>query len=188
MVRMPTSNLVIWPDILLTVEQAPHRRVLDVGPGHGKASVLLREYLSDPPDTIDAVEAWEPYVTRFNLDGLYDRVYVGDVTAATWRGVDGDLVGAQDVLARYDLVLMGDVIEHIPLDAAMGLLRRIPGRVVICTPVDFFENDPLGIHPHTEEHVSHWTQTEWDSIGAFRSVEVCYTVLGGWIVRLGPLG
>ncbi len=184
---MPTSNLAIWPDILLSVQQAPHRRVLDVGPGHGKASVLLREYLSDPPDTIDAVEAWLPYVGRFGLGDLYDRVFVGDVTAPLWS-LENSPVTAQDALARYDLVLMGDVIEHIELDAAMALLRRIPGRVVICTPVDYFHNDPLGIHPPTEQHISHWTQAEWDSIGAFRSVEVCYTVLGGWIVRLGALG
>lgn len=184
---MPTSNLAIWPDILLAVEQAPHRRVLDVGPGHGKASVLLREYLSDPPDVIDAVEAWEPYVGRFGLGDLYDRVYVGDVTATTWD-LGGTVVGAQDTLLRYDLVLMGDVIEHIPHEPAMALLRRIPGAVVICTPVDYFHNDPLGIHPHTEQHVSHWTSAEWDSVGEFRSVDVCYSVLGGWIVRLGALG
>jgi len=183
---MPTSNLAIWPDILLAIQQVPHQRVLDVGPGHGKAAVLLREYLAPSPDTIDAVEAWEPYLGRFELECLYDRVYVGDVAADTWE-LDGRKVTAASVLDRYDLVLMGDVIEHIPLGEAMDLLRRIPGRVVVCTPVAFFDNDPMHQHPPTEAHVSHWTSAEWESIGAVRPVEVCYENLGGWIVRLGPL-
>lgn len=184
---MPTSNLAVWPDILATVNQVPHRRVLDVGPGHGKAAVLLREYLTDPPDVIDAVEMWQPYVTRFCLEGLYNQVYVGDVAADTWT-LAGEPHAATELLARYDLVLMGDVIEHIPLDVGLALLRRIPGRVVICTPVEYFDNDPHHQHPPTEAHVSHWTSAEWDMVGTFRSVEVCYQVLGGWIVRLGPLG
>lgn len=186
-VHLPTSLLAIWPDILLCVEQVPHRRVLDVGPGHGKAAILLREYLADPPDSIDAVEAWEPYVGRFHLDDLYDRVFIGDVTSGRWD-VGGSSVDAQGQLARYDLVLMGDVLEHIRQEPAMALLRRIPGRVVICTPVAWFDNDPGHRHPPTEAHVSHWTQADWDSVGAFRSVEVCYQTLGGWVVRLGALG
>lgn len=184
---MPTSNLAIWPDILAAINQAPHRRVLDVGPGHGKGAVLMREYLTGTPDVIDAVEAWEPYVGMFELEALYDNVFIGDVTASTWYE-HGEPVAAQQQLANYDLVLLGDVIEHITLDDAMAMLRRIPGHVVICTPVDYFDNDPHGQHPPTEAHISHWTQNQWDAVGAFRSVEVCYERIGGWVVRLGALG
>jgi hypothetical protein len=59
--------------------------------------------------------------------------------------------------------------------------------VVICTPVQWFDNDPHGRHPPTEAHISHWTHASWSAVGAFRPVEVCYATLGGWIVRLGPL-
>lgn len=179
---MPTSNLYMWPDIIQAIDEVSHLRILDVGPGHGKASVLLREYLHEPPDVIDAVEAWEPYVGRFDLEPLYSRVFVGDVTAPQWT-LAGEPVVAQVALDYYDLVLLGDVIEHIPVEPAMDLLRRIPGRVVICTPVEFFDNDPGHQHPPTEAHVSHWTPELWDRVAQFRSMEVLYERIGGWIVR-----
>lgn len=185
---MPTSNLAVWPDILLAVDQVPHRRILDVGPGHGKASVLLREYLNDPPHIIDAVEKWAPYAARFHLGKLYDRVWIGDVTAEYWSRGRDLTCAAQDLLASYDLVLLGDVIEHIELEPALELLGRIPGRVVICTPVTFFDNDPGHRHPPTEQHVSHWTADTWQRVRSeIRPLEVCYHKLGGWIVRTGPL-
>lgn len=174
---MPTSNLALWPWILNlveTVEPSP-LHVLDVGPGHGKAAVLLREYLNHPPSRIDAVEAHKPYVDAFGLTQLYDEVYIGDV-----QGLHDSL------LAAYDLVLMADVIEHIEKDQALALLDRIPGRVVISTPVEFFSNGP-GL-PDSETHRSHWTATDWNAQVTRRPVEACFEQLGGWVVRLGRIG
>lgn len=169
---MPTSNLAVWPQILWMVESAkPHRTVLDVGPGHGKAAVLLREYLNQPPGRIDAVEAWSPYVEAFDLDRLYHAVLEANAL---------DL--ATDVLAGYDLVLMVDVIEHMDKGRALELLGRIPGWVVICTPVEFFHNGPD--LPPTEEHVSHWTADDWHALDR---LDEMHEVLGGWVVRLRPV-
>lgn len=168
---MPTSNLAVWPTILWMAESAkPHRTVLDIGPGHGKAAVLLREYLNEPPTRIDACEAWPDYVDQFDLRRLYHAVIEQDATLLT-----------ADVLAGYDLVLMVDVIEHMQKDAALELLDRIPGWVVICTPVAFFHNGPN--LPPTEEHVSHWTQDDWSAMARCEHVT---EVIGGWVVRLRP--
>lgn len=182
---MPTSNLAVAPHVLALVEQVPHESVLDVGPGWGKFATLLREYLNTKPDRIDAVEAWGPYIHDHHLERLYDVVYHGTVVGPLWIGPASSVHRADEVLAAHDLVLMVDVIEHIDKPAALALLDRIPGRVVICTPVDWFHNgDGL---PPTEEHVSHWAQADWDDIASRRPIEVCYTELGGWLVRLGPL-
>lgn len=150
---MPTSNLAVWPTVLWLVHSAdPHRSVLDVGPGWGKAAVLLREYLNERPVRLDAVEMHAPYIDAHRLDRLYDQVHAGDVC---------DL--PDELLAGYDLVLMVDVIEHIPKPRALELLERIPGRVVISTPVEFFDTGP-GL-PATEAHVSHWTVDDFTGTG-----------------------
>lgn len=181
---MPTSSLLVAPEVINLVEQVPHRAVLDVGPGWGKYSVLLREYLNDKPERVDAVEAWRPYIERHRLERLYDQVFHGDACLPLWYGPASIPVGSAGLLDRYDLVLMVDVIEHMAKEDALGLLDRIGGRVVICTPVAFFDNGP-GLPP-TEEHVSHWEQEDWDKIATERPVEVCHQSQGGWLVRLGP--
>ena len=60
---MPTSSLDVWPRLLHLCWQVNPRRILDVGPGHGKAGILLREYIgkvargTGPIERVDAIEA-----------------------------------------------------------------------------------------------------------------------------------
>ncbi len=164
---MPTSNLFLAADLCSLVETTGAQRVLDVGPGYGKYGVLLREYAH--VRTVDAVEAWEPYITSFGLRGIYSQVYSGDVC---------DL--SDEVLGLYDCVFMGDVIEHIQKDRALRLLDRIPGWVVVCTPMEFFPQ------PHevpTEHHVSHWTH---DDVERNPRLDHVRFQLGGVLFRLRP--
>jgi 2-polyprenyl-3-methyl-5-hydroxy-6-metoxy-1,4-benzoquinol methylase len=144
--------------------------VLDIGPGHGKYATLLREYLNHPPQRIDAVEAHRPYITAHHLWALYDEV----------RGLNALDLDAED-LAPYDLVMMIDVIEHMDKAAALALLDRIRGWVIICTPEAFFATDP-GL-PATEEHVSHWTPEDFTVLPRLEHHSV---YLGGHLVRLRP--
>lgn len=138
---MPTSNLHNAPMICRMVRETGARTVLDVGPGHGKYGVLLREYAG--VEVVDAVEMWEPYVEEFNLRGIYDEVLVSDVL---------DL--PEEFFADYDAVLTVSSIEHMPKEPAIEWLRRIPGHVVIVTPRDWMQED----HPvPTERHQSLWT-------------------------------
>lgn len=171
---MPTSRWALVEEVVALVDQVPHGHVLDVGPGWGKYAVALRECLNVRPARIDAVEKVEEYVDQHGLAPLYDHVTIGDVC---------DLAPAE--LAGYDVVLMVDVIEHLEDADAFDLLDRIPGRVVICTPVSWFQTDD-GL-PEPERHRSHWSEQSWAVLADRRPVEVVYQSLGGWLVRLGPL-
>jgi len=168
---VPSSNLALAPDVLALVNQAGPRTVLDIGPGNGKYALLIREYLNDPPEVIDAIEAEPSYVARFPwLACLYDDVRVGDGAALT-----------EEELAGYDLVMLLDVIEHIEHDRALKLLDRCAGRVAIVTPVDYFKQHVEGVP--SEDHISHWTLEEFRAMPRF---EVGYENLGGIVVLLGP--
>lgn len=153
-----------------TIQPNP-QRILDVGAGYGKHGVLLREYL-DPTPTVHGVEAWEPYVKAHRLEGIYDHLYTRDVL--TFSAAD---------LLTYDLIVMGDVIEHIEKPDALDLLARAPGAwFVIATPVVHFHTDPD--LPPTERHVSHWTAADFEQTGRLDHVEERY---GALIVRLRPV-
>lgn len=194
---MPTSLLAAAPAIVHLVETAPGgRRILDIGPGHGKYGLLLREYLNRKPERLVAVEAHRPYLEEWGgrLAAIYDDVVEADgldlgspdplpvrMTARENR-VFGSAVLPVDFLEGFDLLLLVDVIEHFEKDRALELLDRFPGRVVISTPRDFFVSVPG--HP-TEEHVSHWTREDFDAIPG-RAVELDSSAMGGIWLRLGP--
>lgn len=84
-----------------------NKRILDVGPGIGTYSKLIREY----GYKIDCVEIYEPYITKYNLKELYDNVFVGDI-------INFDI-------SNYDFIILGDVLEHIDTDNARKLIKTI---------------------------------------------------------------
>ena len=82
-------------------------RVLDVGPGIGTYSDILRS----SGYKLDAVEIFEPYIEKYNLKEKYDNVYIGDIT----------LFNIDD----YDFIILGDVLEHLKMDDAIKLINSI---------------------------------------------------------------
>jgi len=74
--------------------------ILDVGAGDGKWRQLLREY-----PNMDAVEAYGPNLQRLNG---YRKVFHADI-----RDFRFD---------RYDLIIFGDVLEHLRVKEAQAVL------------------------------------------------------------------
>ena len=90
------------------VENISHdSAILDVGPGYGTYGILLKPEFKN----IDAVEIWEPYIKQFNLDKIYNKVYLGDILTFDF--------------SNYDYLIIGDVLEHIGLLDAQDLVKRI---------------------------------------------------------------
>ena len=77
---------------------------LDVGPCDGKWFNLLGNHL-----TMDAVEIYEPYINVYELYLRYRKVYCGDVYNFKYNA--------------YDLVLLCDVIEHMPVEKAQQVIE-----------------------------------------------------------------
>lgn len=86
------------------------RTILDIGPGEG----TYYELLKDVPDIrLEGIEVWAPYVTQFNLQDKYNRIYIGDAYYFDF-----------EALGYFDMVLLGDVVEHLPHEQGVILINK----------------------------------------------------------------
>jgi len=118
--------------------------IIDIGPGAG----TYRDLLTGRDAWWTAIEIWAPYVTMFNLVDKYNEVIIAD---AAW--IDWDLLG------RPDLVIMGDVIEHMSYGRASMLLARAmraAAWVVVALPIIHYPQGTEMGNPF-EAHVQHYT-------------------------------
>ncbi|NBW33780.1 MAG: autotransporter strand-loop-strand O-heptosyltransferase [Cytophagia bacterium] len=106
---MPNSYTYFKPEIRQWfIDNVPtSKRILDVGPGQGTYSDLLR----DLGYRMDAVEVWAPYVDQFGLRSKYDNVYVADIREFN--------------ISDYDFIILGDVLEHLSTQDAQKLIDNI---------------------------------------------------------------
>lgn len=82
--------------------------VLDIGVGAGAYGYMVGNVV--PHARIDAVEIHEPYVSTFGLRELYNEIVIGDIRDPQTR--------MRLPLPKYDLIIMGDVLEHMTADEA----------------------------------------------------------------------
>lgn len=120
------------------------RHVLDMGAGKGTYSDLLRDLV----ETIDAVEIWHPYIEEYDLHNKYDAVYNNDIRGFTTGG------------NHYDLVIFGDVLEHMTEDEALYTWGWVPDYSkagMISVPIIHYPqgaefNNPYEVH--VQEHLT----------------------------------
>lgn len=126
-----------WAGLLVreyvTMRYPPSTTILDVGAGRGKYRDLLLEYTN-----VDAVEVFEPVVDVERLRDRYRHVYVADVV---------ELVLAAEPLSHYDVVVMGDVLEHVDVENARYVLDAFLERgsdVIVVVPYLFPQGEEDG--------------------------------------------
>lgn len=133
----------------------PEFAVLDVGCGFGKWGFLIRDTYDvmmaqkfKKPDwkiDITAVEPFPKCITKIQKE-VYNRIITKDIF---------DIV---DQLGHYDLIIMGDVIEHFEKDKAYELVDKLlkhSDNILISTPLGFM---PQGAWAGNEKeiHKSGW--------------------------------
>lgn len=108
--------------------------VLDVGAGWGKYRELLPEYAK-----MDAVEVWRPTVDDEDLRVRYRNVFATDVY---------ELVRSPGWLeSYYDVVILGDVLEHLTRERAQTTLSRVRERcddVIVVLPYLYAQDEEDG--------------------------------------------
>lgn len=90
-------------------------KILDVGPGCGTYSLLLKEHFPN----MDAIEIFENYIHQFDLKSKYNKVILGNVM---------DFVD----ISNYDYIILGDVLEHLSISDAIGLMNMIRYFEILC--------------------------------------------------------
>lgn len=147
------------------------KTVLDVGAGQGVYLDLIRESLGGGV-IVNAVEVWQPYIDQFNLINRYDRLYAMDV-----RHMEN---------FDYDLVILGDILEHMSEVEAIKLWDKISKQAkyaIISIPIIHYHQDAINGNPY-EIHV----EEDWDTkkvLEKFHSIieHVEFPVTGVFVAR-----
>ena len=163
---MPSSRPNTIPTVIHLVRQLQPKSVLDVGIGFGKWGHLFREYTDineaerDPARyqrknwrvRIDGIEGHAHYLTPMHRF-LYNDIYVGDACVLMKQ------------LPCYDLIFIGDVIEHLEKVAGRQLLRDAVDKakkgLIVSTPkYETGQADLCG--NELERHRSLWSARDFD--------------------------
>lgn len=80
-------------------------RILDVGAGEGTYYDLLHQYFNN----IDGVEIFRPNIENYHLEDKYSNVYNVDICDFKYE--------------YYDVIIFGDVIEHLEIKEAQKVLK-----------------------------------------------------------------
>lgn len=122
----------------------PHTFV-DVGPGEGTYGKLFNH-----KGYSLGIEAWGPYVEQYGLEAIYNEVVIADA-----RFVDPELF-------RADLVVMGDMLEHMSKYDAKKLILTVKERaknMIVCIPLIHLDQEPYEGN-FFEIHKDHWHYDE----------------------------
>lgn len=147
---MPTSDTDGKDWALQTITDLEPRVVVDIGAGEGTYVKLARE--ATPDCRWIGVEAWAPYLTQYDLFTLYDWVIVSDVRHLDFYTIE----------RNPDLVIMGDILEHMEHGEAKTVLLRMRDwarHILISVPLVHCDQDDVGGNWY-EIHREHWTGEE----------------------------
>ena len=131
--------------------------VLDIGLGNGKLGFIARDLLDvmlgesykreDWETRIDGIEIFPDYI-QDHQKAIYDNIYIGDAFEVI------------DTLGSYDMIVLGDVLEHFKKKQALRLFDKCVAHsnkhIVIFIPLGNNWNQPeIYGNPH-EKHLSAW--------------------------------
>jgi hypothetical protein len=124
----------------------PNNVVLDIGIGEGKWGKLLKGRVS----WIEGIEAWKPYIIKYNLPQFYNELYNIDLRQFEFN-------------KKYTVAVLGDVLEHLSREDALEFLNKLKtnvSRIYLTIPVTVCIQDGNAIGNPFETHHYHWSDKE----------------------------
>lgn len=104
---MATSHLIYKQEITDYLKEKfdKNATILDVGAGEGTYLNYLQDYFIN----IEAVEVFKPNIDNFKLEERYNKVYNANIKDFKYD--------------FYDIIIFGDVIEHLEVNEAQEVLE-----------------------------------------------------------------
>ena len=105
-------------------------RILDVGAGEGTYCDLLKEYFSN----IEGLEVFKPNIENYQLKDKYKKVYNIDIKDFIYP-------------YRYDIVIFGDIIEHLEVEEAQKVLeyaKEMCTEMIVAVPYQYKQGIEYG--------------------------------------------
>lgn len=136
------------PWISAVIGKLKPETVLDIGPGEGIYGKIVRKH-SPSTKKLVGVEIWGPYIESFRLREFYDEVWICDAR------IYPDF--------KYDLVILGDVLEHMSKEDAIALWKKISKQAkyaLISIPIIHFHQEDANGNPYERHIKEDWTSEE----------------------------
>lgn len=160
---MPTSPYAHLYPIVEFLNEARPVSVLDIGLGNGKLGFIARDLLDvmlggrhrkeDWQIKIDGIEIFAEYI-QDHQKAIYDDIYLGNAF---------DVI---DTLGTYDMIMLGDVLEHFEKKQAYQFLDKCIAHcnthVILCIPLGENWTQPEIYGNPYEKHLSFWNFEEFE--------------------------
>lgn len=163
---MPSSTWVHSSTVQDILWKNKPNSILDIGIGFGRWGFLARELLDvfrgrfnkeDWKTRIEGVEIWPKYLKDYH-HYIYNKIFVGSIQ---------DFLKANKKM--FDVIIAGDVIEHLEKEKAIYVLkhlRLIVNKVlIVCIPLgsDYPQGTVKG--NSAEAHLSTWEESDFENLG-----------------------
>ena len=156
------------PVVIHVIQNLHPQSVLDVGKGFGKYGMLIHEYLGVSSEKAPLPgkkirEQSKVRIKAIDINPDYNFPHLEQF----YESVDN-----VDILERFsqysgsDLVLMCDIIEHLPKPQATKILEHFlkgRSRILVATPNVFFDQNLYA--SEAEHHVSFWRLSDFQKLG-----------------------
>ncbi|HJN46530.1 MAG: hypothetical protein CL477_03535 [Acidobacteria bacterium] len=161
---MPTSTYSQIPTLVGFLERLMPTSILDIGLGNGKLGYVARDLLDvmhgeryrmeDWQLKLDGIEAFPDYI-QDHQRAIYDDILIGDAF---------DVI---DRVGQYDVILVGDVLEHLEKTRAEAFLDKCCDHctqaVILSIPLsEKWTQEDIYDNPY-ERHRSFWKSEDFES-------------------------
>lgn len=150
---MPYSSFIFDDTIAELIKLIRPSIFLDLGAGAGKYGSMVKN--ANPEIQAIAVEIEENYISKFNLSAIYDKV---------WNISIADIIQREYFDKRFDVVMIGDTLEHLKKSVGIDLLNFLIYRcrwIIIEFPHRYVQN-AVGDYA-SEAHISVWAESDFST-------------------------